>query len=109
MYNVATFSNNHLMRTLALTNGFKWADSLIMKKAKYSIRVIEEFLKQGQSGSLKAFVAEMTAFFIGNDCEDKFFFRSGRKFAIFIVCSFAGVALFVMLYIFVLVIIGPPI
>ena len=36
-------------------------------------------------------------------------FKSGRKFAIFIVCSFAGVALFVMLYIFVLVIIGPPI
>ena len=36
-------------------------------------------------------------------------FKSGRKFAIFIVCSFAGVALFIMLYIFVLVIIGPPI
>ena len=34
------------MRTLALANVFKWANSLIMKKAKYSIRVIEEFLKQ---------------------------------------------------------------
>ena len=36
-------------------------------------------------------------------------FKSRRKFALFIVCSFAGVALLVMLYIFVLVIIGPPI
>ena len=31
----------------------------------------------GQSGSLKAFMAEMTAFFISNDRDDKCFFLSG--------------------------------
>ena len=34
-----------LLRTLALTNLFKWANGLIMNKTKYSIKAIEEFLK----------------------------------------------------------------
>jgi hypothetical protein len=33
------------MRLLALTNPFKWANSLNMNKTKYSIKAIEEFLK----------------------------------------------------------------
>jgi len=39
------FNNYNSMRTLALTNPFKWANSLIMNKAKYSIQAIEKFLK----------------------------------------------------------------
>ena len=34
-----------ILRTLALTNLFKWANSLIMNKTKYSIKAIEEFIK----------------------------------------------------------------
>lgn len=34
------------MRTLALTNLFIWANSLIMNKTKYTIKTIEEFLKR---------------------------------------------------------------
>jgi len=33
------------LRTLALTNLFVWANSLIMNKTKYSIQALEEFLK----------------------------------------------------------------
>jgi hypothetical protein len=34
-----------ILRTLALTNLFEWANSLIMNKTKYSIQAIEKFLK----------------------------------------------------------------
>jgi hypothetical protein len=34
-----------ILRTLALTNLFSWANSLIMNTAKYSIQAIEKFLK----------------------------------------------------------------
>ena len=34
-----------ILRTLALTNVFSWANSIIMNKAKYSIQAIEKFLK----------------------------------------------------------------
>jgi len=33
------------LRILALTNAFRWANSLIMNKTKYSIQAIEKFLK----------------------------------------------------------------
>ena len=46
MLYINAFYDQHFMRTLALTNLSKWANSLIMKKAKYSIQAIEEFLKQ---------------------------------------------------------------
>jgi hypothetical protein len=40
-------SYDHIfLRILALTNGFKWANSLSMNKKKYPIQAIEEFLKQ---------------------------------------------------------------
>ena len=39
------FSEYSLLRTLALTNLFEWANSLIMNKTKYSIQAIEKFLK----------------------------------------------------------------
>ena len=39
------FSEYLILRTLALTNVFAWANSLIMNKAKYSIQAIEKFLK----------------------------------------------------------------
>ena len=39
------FSEYSILRTLALTNVFKWANSLIMNKIKYSIQAIEKFLK----------------------------------------------------------------
>jgi hypothetical protein len=45
MLYINTFYNYNSMRTLALTNPFKWANSLIMNKPKYSIQVIEKFLK----------------------------------------------------------------
>jgi hypothetical protein len=41
-----TFDNQIILRTLALTILFKWANSLIMKKIIYSIRPLEEFLKR---------------------------------------------------------------
>lgn len=39
------FSEYFILRTLALTNVFEWANSLIMNKTKYSIQAIEKFLK----------------------------------------------------------------
>lgn len=39
------FSEYSILRTLALTNFFAWANSLIMNKTKYSIQAIEKFLK----------------------------------------------------------------
>jgi len=39
------FSEYSILRTLALTNFFVWANSLIMNKTKYSIQAIEKFLK----------------------------------------------------------------
>jgi len=42
-----------------------------------AMSTIQNKIKKGQSGSLKAFIAEITAFFIGNDREDKCFFLSG--------------------------------
>ena len=39
------FSEYVILRTLALTNVFEWANSIIMNKAKYSIQAIEKFLK----------------------------------------------------------------
>ncbi len=39
------FSEYLILRTLALTNLFEWANSLIMNKTKYSIQAIEKFLK----------------------------------------------------------------
>jgi hypothetical protein len=44
--NISVFYDHAFMRILALTSLFKWANSLIMKKTKYSIQAIEEFLKQ---------------------------------------------------------------
>ena len=40
-----TFYNLIFLRTLALTNLFIWANSLIMNKTKYSIQALEEFLR----------------------------------------------------------------
>ena len=40
-----TFCNLIFLRTLALTNLFIWANSLIMNKTKYSIQALEEFLR----------------------------------------------------------------
>jgi len=39
------FPEYSILRTLALTNFFVWANSLIMNKTKYSIQAIEKFLK----------------------------------------------------------------
>lgn len=43
MYNIATFSNNHIMRTLVLTKYLLWAKRLIMNKAKYHLQDIRDF------------------------------------------------------------------
>jgi len=47
------FYNYTSMRTLALTNPFKWANSLIMNKTKYSIQAIEKFLKHHKIATFK--------------------------------------------------------
>jgi len=39
------FADSYFLRPLALTNVFIWANSLIMNTTKYTIQVIEEFLK----------------------------------------------------------------
>jgi hypothetical protein len=39
------FVDSYFLRLLALTNGFKWANSLIMNTTKYTIQAIEDFLK----------------------------------------------------------------
>ena len=39
------FVDYSILRTLALTNVFEWANGLIMNKTKYSIQAIEKFLK----------------------------------------------------------------
>ena len=39
------FYSELILRTLALTNFFKWANSIIMNKTKYSIKAIKEVLK----------------------------------------------------------------
>ncbi len=41
-----TFYKQIFLRTLALTILFKWANSLIMKKTRYTIQALEEFLEQ---------------------------------------------------------------
>jgi len=41
-----TFCKQIFLRTLALTILFKWANSLIMKKTRYTIQALEEFLEQ---------------------------------------------------------------
>jgi hypothetical protein len=40
------FYKQIILRTLALTILFKWANSLIMKKKRYTIQALEEFLEQ---------------------------------------------------------------
>lgn len=47
------------MRTLALTNCFKWANSLIMNKTKYSPKAIEKFLKQRKIATLDQIITAM--------------------------------------------------
>jgi hypothetical protein len=46
MLYINVFYDHIFLRILALTNGFKWANSLSMNKKKYTIQAIEEFLKQ---------------------------------------------------------------
>jgi len=43
MYNIATFNDKHIMRTLVLTKFLIWANSLIMNKTKYHLQDIRDF------------------------------------------------------------------
>jgi hypothetical protein len=45
MFKYVYFKESFVLRILALTNAFRWANSLIMNKTKYSIKAIEKFLK----------------------------------------------------------------
>ena len=42
------FYSQMILRTLALTNLFIWANSLIMNKTKYSIQAIEKLLNENK-------------------------------------------------------------
>jgi len=43
MYNIATFDDKHIMRTLVLTKVLLWANNIIMNKAKYHLQDIRDF------------------------------------------------------------------
>ncbi len=43
MYNIATFDDKHIMRTLVLTKVLLWANNLIMNKTKYHLQDIKDF------------------------------------------------------------------
>jgi len=52
-------SEYSILRTLALTNPFKWANSLIMNKPKYSLKAIEKLLKHRKIATLSQIKAAL--------------------------------------------------
>jgi hypothetical protein len=53
------FSEYLILRTLALTNLFEWANSLIMNKTKYSIQAIEKVLKHHKIATFDQLKADL--------------------------------------------------
>lgn len=53
------FAGSYFLRPLALTNGFKWANSLIMNTTKYTIQAIEEFLETHKIATFDQLQAEL--------------------------------------------------
>jgi len=53
MLYINAFYDHIFMRILALTNAFKWANSLSMNKKKYAIQALEEFLKHHKTATFE--------------------------------------------------------
>lgn len=59
MQNISVIRKKIVLRTLALTWFYIWANNLIMNKIKYSPRAIEKFLKHSKIATLAQLMAEL--------------------------------------------------
>ena len=59
MQYISIIGGQIILRTLALTNPFEWANNLIMNKTKYSAKAIEKFLKHSKIATLAQLMAAL--------------------------------------------------
>jgi hypothetical protein len=59
MYYIEAFHKNWLMSTLALTNSYKWANSLIMNTTKYPVQALKDFLLRNKIATLEQIKAAL--------------------------------------------------